>query len=248
MLIDWFTVSAQVGNFLILVWLLRRYLYRPVLAAIDAREHDIAAKLKFVQDEREKLERDKKETAAQRETLEQNRHAMIIAAEQEAKSETTRLLAAAEAEMVAQRKANRHELEVEALNYHDELIRLTRSEIVACVRKALGDLASASLEQTSAEVLLQRLDAMPSTPLQDGHAGVRLRCAFPLSQTVQEKIGEELRRKFGFDHPPVIEIDPDLLLGFDLTVGDSRIEWNVDSYLASFEKHLEEKGAAPVSA
>jgi F-type H+-transporting ATPase subunit b len=37
MLIDWFTVGAQVLNFLILVWLLKRFLYGPILDAIDAR-------------------------------------------------------------------------------------------------------------------------------------------------------------------------------------------------------------------
>jgi len=45
MLIDWFTVVAQVVNFLILVWLLKRFLYRPILNAIDAREKRIATKL-----------------------------------------------------------------------------------------------------------------------------------------------------------------------------------------------------------
>ena len=35
MLIDWFTVFAQAVNFLILVWLLKRFLYKPILHAID---------------------------------------------------------------------------------------------------------------------------------------------------------------------------------------------------------------------
>ena len=42
MLIDWFTVGAQALNFLILVWLLKRFLYKPILDAIDAREKRIA--------------------------------------------------------------------------------------------------------------------------------------------------------------------------------------------------------------
>ena len=45
MLIDWFTVVAQVVNFLILVWLLKRFLYKPILDAIDAREKRIASEL-----------------------------------------------------------------------------------------------------------------------------------------------------------------------------------------------------------
>ena len=43
MLIDWFTVGAQALNFLILVWLMKRFLFKPVLDAIDAREKRIAA-------------------------------------------------------------------------------------------------------------------------------------------------------------------------------------------------------------
>jgi F-type H+-transporting ATPase subunit c len=45
MLIDWFTVGAQLLNFLILAWLLKRFLYRPILDALDAREQRIAAEL-----------------------------------------------------------------------------------------------------------------------------------------------------------------------------------------------------------
>ena len=45
MLIDWFTVAAQAANFLILVWLLKRFLYQPILKALDAREQRIAAEL-----------------------------------------------------------------------------------------------------------------------------------------------------------------------------------------------------------
>ena len=51
MLIDWFTVIAQVVNFLILVWLLKRFLYRPILDAIDAREKRIASELADADDE-----------------------------------------------------------------------------------------------------------------------------------------------------------------------------------------------------
>jgi F-type H+-transporting ATPase subunit b len=45
MLIDWFTVGAQTLNFLILVWLMKRFLYKPIRHAIDEREKRIAAEL-----------------------------------------------------------------------------------------------------------------------------------------------------------------------------------------------------------
>ena len=52
MKIDWFTVIAQVINFLILVWLLKRFLYKPILNAIDEREKKIAAQIKDAVDKK----------------------------------------------------------------------------------------------------------------------------------------------------------------------------------------------------
>ncbi|MEO0035300.1 MAG: synthase, partial [Pseudomonadota bacterium] len=37
MSLDWSSLALQTVNFLVLVWLLQRFLYRPVLAAIDRR-------------------------------------------------------------------------------------------------------------------------------------------------------------------------------------------------------------------
>ena len=50
MKINWFTVAAQVLNFLVLVWLLKRFLYKPILKAIDDREKMIAAQIKDADD------------------------------------------------------------------------------------------------------------------------------------------------------------------------------------------------------
>ena len=65
MLIDWFTVAAQALNFLILVWLMKRFLYKPILKAIDTREKLIATELadaaaKKVEAQKEHAEFDQK--------------------------------------------------------------------------------------------------------------------------------------------------------------------------------------------
>lgn len=40
MKINWFTIIAQILNFIILVWLLKKLLYKPVLNAISNREKE----------------------------------------------------------------------------------------------------------------------------------------------------------------------------------------------------------------
>ena len=61
MLIDWFTVGAQALNFVVLVWLLKRLLYKPILAAIDSREKRIAAELADADEKRTQAKRERDE-------------------------------------------------------------------------------------------------------------------------------------------------------------------------------------------
>ncbi len=50
MLINWFTVLAQIVNFLILVYLLKRFLYGPIIRAMQEREKKIARRLQDAED------------------------------------------------------------------------------------------------------------------------------------------------------------------------------------------------------
>ncbi len=56
MSIDWITVVAQLLNFLVLVWLLKRFLYRPILDGIDAREVEISTRMAEATEARKKAE------------------------------------------------------------------------------------------------------------------------------------------------------------------------------------------------
>src|SRR6202142_4326390 len=95
MLIDWFTVGAQALNFLILVWLMRHFLYKPILNAIDAREKLIAAELADAAAKKAEAQKDRDEFQHKNETFDQQRAALLNTATDEAKAEGQRLLAEA---------------------------------------------------------------------------------------------------------------------------------------------------------
>ena len=92
MLIDWFTVVAQVVNFLILVWLLKRFLYRPILDAIDAREKRIATELADADAKKAEAQKERDEFQHKNEEFDQQRAALLSKATDEAKAERQRLL------------------------------------------------------------------------------------------------------------------------------------------------------------
>src|SRR5476649_840233 len=97
MLIDWFTVGAQTLNFLILVWLLRRFLYQPILAAIDTRERSIATTLADADAKHASAQQERAEYEQKNAQIEQQRAELLRQASAEAHTQGTVLLDAARA-------------------------------------------------------------------------------------------------------------------------------------------------------
>ena len=160
MLIDWFTVGAQVVNFLILVWLLKRFLYRPILNAIDLREKRIAAELADAAAKQTGAQKERDEFQHKNEDFDRQRAALLRQATDEANAERQRLLDDAR-EAAADLSTKRQEtLRNDAHNLNQAISRRTQQEVFAIARKALMDLATTSLEERLAEVFIRRLQEM----------------------------------------------------------------------------------------
>src|SRR5450631_1658984 len=95
MLIDWFTVGAQAINFIILVWLLKRFLYKPILNAVDAREKRVAAELADAAAKKAEAVKERDEFRHKNEEFDQQRVTLLSKAAEEAKAERQRLLSEA---------------------------------------------------------------------------------------------------------------------------------------------------------
>ena len=92
MLINWFTVIAQAINFLILVWLLKRFLYKPILHAIDEREKGIATQLAEAEAKKAEAQKERDDFQHKNEAFDQERSALLKKATDEANAERQRLL------------------------------------------------------------------------------------------------------------------------------------------------------------
>src|ERR1700685_3195890 len=114
--IDWFTVVAQAVNFLILVWLLKRFLYKPILHAIDEREKGIAAQLSQAEAQKAEAEKVRDDFQHKNEAFEQERAALLKHAADEANAERQRLLDEARKEADALRAKRQDALRNEQRN------------------------------------------------------------------------------------------------------------------------------------
>ncbi|MDH4134184.1 MAG: F0F1 ATP synthase subunit B, partial [Gammaproteobacteria bacterium] len=146
MLIDWFTVIAQLVNFLILVWLLKRFLYQPILKALDAREKRIADELANADAKEAEAIAEREEYQRKNDEFDQQRAAMLGKATDEAAAERQRLLDGARKDADSLRGKQQETLRSEYRHLNEELAQRTQAEVFAIARKALADLAGESLE------------------------------------------------------------------------------------------------------
>lgn len=247
MLIDWFTVIAQVVNFLILVWLLKHFLYRPILDAIDAREKRIAKELADADAKKAEARKERDEFQHKNEEFEQQRAALMSGVTEEAKTERQRLLD--EARQAADAlSAKRHEaLQNDAHNLNQAISRRTQEEVFAIARKALTDLAATSLEERLADVFTRRLREMDEQTkkgigqaLKTASEPALVRSAFDLPAAQRTAIQQALNQAFSAEIPIRFETAPELIGGIELTTNGQKLAWSIADYLASLEKGVAE--------
>src|SRR5580658_3436000 len=247
MLIDWFTVGAQALNFLILAWLLKRFLYKPVLAAIDAREKGIAAELADADAKKAEAQKERDEFQHKNEEFDQQRAALLSKATDEAKAEKARLLDEARKAADALSAKRQETLLQDAQSLNQAIARRTRDEVFAIARKALTDLATVSLEERVAEVFSRRLRELNGSA-KDSLAGALktasdpavVRSTFDLPAEQRAAVQNALNETFSAEVRIRFETSPDLVSGIELTTNDQKVGWSIGEYLTSMENGVGE--------
>jgi F-type H+-transporting ATPase subunit b len=251
MLIDWFTVCAQALNFLILVGLLKRFLYRPVLAAIDAREKKIAEQLQSAAQKQALALAEKEDFQRRNAALDQEREKILRAASDAASQEHDRLLEGARQDARALRQRLIAVVETEREELGRKIQTQTRQEVLGLTRRVLKDLADVQIEQRMVEVFLNRLRGLPPEQYQQilqtnheasrsaGSFAVVVRSAFELLPGQRESISTQLRATLASDGVTVEFVTvPELVCGIELTVGGTKLAWSVADYLTSVSQEL----------
>ncbi len=252
MLIDWFTVGAQVLNFLILVWLMKRFLYKPILHAIDAREKRIASELADADAKRAEAQKDREEFQHKNAEFDRQRAALLNKATDEANAERQRLLDEARLAAETLRAKRQDTLMREYLNLNDEITRRTHEEVFAIARKTLTDLAGASLEESMSEAFTCRLRALSketkerlANALKTSSEPALVRSAFDLTPDLQAAIQNAINESFSADIDVHFETKSAIIGGIELIANGRKIAWSIEDYLTALQKDVGELLKAP---
>ena len=243
MLIDWFTLCAQVFNFLILVWLMKRFLYKPVLHAIDAREKRIAAELAEADAKKADAQKERDEFQHKNEEFDRQRAARMGQATAKVKAEQQRLLDEARRAADAFSAKRMETLRNDARNFNQTLGRRVQQEVFAISRKTLTDLATTSLEERLGVVFTRRLRELGGQAKADLAEALKtapgpalIRSAFDLPAEQRAAIQNALNETFASEVRVRYETAPELVSGIELTTEGQKVAWSIKEYLTSLEK------------
>ncbi|TCO69114.1 F0F1 ATP synthase subunit delta [Rhodovulum euryhalinum] len=247
MQIDWLTVAAQIVNFLVLVWLLQRFLYRPITDAMARREERIETRLSEAKAARAEVEAEATRLREKQQELEASREEVLRAARQEASDLRTALEDDLRKEMEARRKTWETHLEEERDAFAARLRQRAGHQVIDIVGRVLRDYAGSDLAGQVAATFLQRLadlDAEAREKLSDAarraDGPARVESGVPLEPSARSRITRAVHEHIAPDIEVDYREDDALLLGVRLTIGEQTVEWSATRFLGRLETTLDE--------
>ena len=253
MQIDWLTVAAQVVNFLVLVWLLQRYLYRPIVKAMDDREQRIAARQREAAEQKAAAEQEAKEYRSQRDALERDR-GTILALAREGAGEVKRALEETARHEVEERRLEwLRQLEDERRTFLHQIRRRSAEHFLTLARRALKELADARLEEQMAAMFSKRLEELEphvrekiAKACRGAGSMVTLRTRFELGADEQRLLTRTIHKHVSEAANVSYEQSDEESGGIELSVGNQTVSWTIDNFLDDLERHLSRDLAAVI--
>jgi F-type H+-transporting ATPase subunit b len=238
-LIDWFTVAAQIVNFLVLVALLKHFLYGPLIAAIDAREQRVARCLTDAAQKEKEAAAHIAESARQASEIERDRAGLLASARTEADRQRGEILTEARSGAKALEAKWHDELEREKAAFFDELRHRAAEEILEVTRAALRDLACPDVQRCALRAFVAKLNTLDPAALRTFAAhGMTVVSQQELPADMREEVRGALAERLAQPVELTFERVPDMAWGVELRGDGQRIGWTPDAYLDSLEERL----------
>lgn len=248
MQVDWFTVGAQIVNFLILVFLLKRFLYGPVMRAMDARQKRVTDRLREAEEREADADERQRELEEKRQDLDARRKDILEEARREAEDRRQELLAEVREEVEADRERWRRELDQERETFLRDLRSEMASWVARAVRRALRELADVELEERMVSLFQERIAELDDARREQLIEAARS-SEEPFALVTTFELGEEHREALRttleevLDSPIELRFaeSADLVCGIELRTPSTAVSWSVDAFTDDLSERIDER-------
>ncbi|MDB5240697.1 MAG: H(+)-transporting synthase, subunit [Spirosoma sp.] len=241
--INWFTVIAQALNFILLVWLMKRFLYTPILDAIDQREQKIKAELSEANAQKADAQKEKDAFQQKNKDFDQQKKALMDMAVDQVQTERRTLLEAARQEAEGLQVKQQKLMKEAQHNLQNDIAGKARQAVFSITKKALANLASVGLEDQTVAVFTERLHHLSPVEkqpfidaFQSDKKPIEVQSAFELTVKQQAAIKTAVTNLLGLEPDFVFKTNADLISGIDLQSNGFKLAWSVSDYLTALEK------------
>ncbi len=250
--INWFTFFAQILNFFVLIFVLQRFLYKPITKAMARREKTIRDRLSSASQAKEEAAQEVKHYAEMQQKFTDEKTELLTQAKSEVEQTHQRLLKEMQESVATERSQWQISLQHQKDAFLHEVSDRTMQQLQATVRKVLTDLAQSDLETQIATVFLQKLRDLNETERTElvttltastkDHIPLKLVSAFTLPADLRQAIVTVLQDYFkgaGAGSVELIDtIDSSLICGIELRGTGYKLTWSMEAYLDTFAENL----------
>lgn len=242
--IDWFVFFSQIVNLMILLFLLKKFLFGRIIGAMDAREAKIAARFAEAERSREEAEAAAASSEQRLQDIEARFEEMLNKARQDAEAYRERLMERGKEEVDFLKSRWIEALRSEQNNFLQELRQLAGKQIYTVTRRVLKDLADLDLEEQIVEVLMERMANLDEqerrrfTSPSPGGGVITISCAFDISAATRAKLDQAIRQYAAGELDIVYERSEDVLSGCELRSNGHKLAWSMRDYIDSIEERF----------
>ncbi len=237
---DLFTFLASLFNFLVLMALLRVFLFKRVTNAMDEREQRISDTWDEAEDARGEAEQAREEYEQQLEEAEEERESLFETAREEADRERSKRLEQARQEVDEQRASWFEDLEREKEELTHRITETASQATAEAVEQMLRTLADSSLTAEVVSTLSRKIRTDWAGELGElsGELEVTVRTAHELGKDAAGHIRSALDEVLTVKTVS-FETDPALICGVRLELGDKELGFSVADQLQRIRQGVE---------
>ena len=246
MSIDFFTLIAQIINLLILLFLLRKFLYLPILKVLGERKALLENEYKVAEIARKKAEVLEKNAQEKYSEIEIEKQKILAQSHEKAHALEQKLTTEAEQEFKKARQKWKDKLVSEQSTFDLALQNLIAEYFQKFATGALDQMADISLNELFLNKLMQKISAQKQDKKSEFvrdflvSGELELVSAENLDAKTKQHFKDFIQKEFMLKEDLKINFstDKNLICGVVLKNKEQMIEWNLAEYISEFSNNL----------
>jgi len=247
MKVDILTYLFEIINFFVLLWILKKLLYKPIISVLKERKEYIAKRIREAEEAETKAKRMKEEYEKMLKQIEEIRKTKLAEITKEVQQEKEKLYENMKKELDAQRQKFLDSLEMEKREALNEIKEETIHLSLAFVSKLLSNFADEEIHKKLFSIALEGIKNINKEEIDNikeelkNRNTVVVETAFPLSKEDIDRLKQTIKDIFNVDINIKTEERKDLMAGVKIHLSSKMIDTSLEGQLSVFETLLREK-------